>query len=132
MLAAPSNPLKSSNDAVNKGNKTYQLSFDGFDSPFHTPSLFGSIKYNDFHGQQNKYDAFYSNNKDDFRSVNYQQSSPESFFSVMADLESSGTRTPSPNNDNFGDDFFKADNTTPPFLYNHQPYQRKVILPSFI
>lgn len=127
MLAAPTNPTRTSKDALNRGNK-YQLSFDAFDSPFHTPSLFGSIKYN---GQQNKYDAFYSNKKDDFRGASYSSAPPESFFSAMIDLESSGTRTPSPNNDQFGDDFFKVDNP-PPFLYNHQPYQRKVILPSFL
>jgi hypothetical protein len=69
--------------------------FDTFDSPFYTPSLFvtnAPIKNSNDH---KKYDTFYNNNKEDY-SLFRQTSSPDSFLNIMADIESSGTRSPSP------------------------------------
>ncbi|KAI8647219.1 hypothetical protein BD408DRAFT_168918 [Parasitella parasitica] len=105
-----------------------KFSFDTFDSPFHTPSLFvtnAPMKNNDI------FNTFYSN-ADAFNHQNYQhqhqyanQFSPE-FYGIMADVESSGTRTPSPRNESLAsaarDDLFKME---PPFLY-HPQHQRKV------
>ncbi|KAG2215051.1 hypothetical protein INT46_008285 [Mucor plumbeus] len=109
-----------------------KFSFDTFNSPFHTPSLFvtnAPIKNNDV------FNTFYAN-ADVFNHHNYQNQSyhhhqyanqftPE-FYGIMADVESSGTRTPSPRNESLAiattrDDLFKME---PPFLY-HQQHQRK-------
>lgn len=142
MLAAPTTPPNKykivSSDT--KKNIYQPKSFDTFDSPFHTPSLFGTPNSNNnnvtaavkstttkgYDVSNNKYEQYYY--KDDYRLFHHQtipmqpqhSSSPESFFSVMADLESSGTRTPSPKNDycyDLREDAFKLES---PFLYNHQ------------
>ena len=112
-----------------------KFSFDTFDSPFHTPSLFvtnAPIKNNDV------FNTFYTNtdvlNHHSYQNQNYHQHqyasqfTPE-FCGTMADVESSGTRTPSPKNESLAiattrDDLFKME---PPFLY-HQQHQRKVNL----
>lgn len=123
-----------------------KFSFDTFDSPFHTPSLFvtnapmkNTDAFNTFytnadvfshHGQFNQHQGpQYAN-----------QFSPD-VYSIMADVESSGTRTPSPRVESLAttavatttttttatsntakDDPFKME---PPFLY-HPQHQRKV------
>ncbi|CEP15875.1 hypothetical protein [Parasitella parasitica] len=110
-----------------------KFSIDTFDSPFHTPSLFvtnAPMKNNDSFNN-----TFYSN-ADTFSHHKYQhqhqyanQFSPPEFYSIMADVESSGTRTPSPRNESLApvatsvtrDDLFKME---PPFLY-HPQHQRK-------
>lgn len=90
--------------------------FDSFDA---TSSLFSSNTLDPF----SKFDMFYNNQ-------GLSSSSPDSLFSIMADVESSGTRTPSPKNEVYTstclmrDDLYKTI-TDSPFLY-HQ-YQRKVI-----
>ncbi|KAL7329971.1 meiotic PUF protein 1 [Mucor circinelloides] len=119
-----------------------KFSFDTFDSPFHTPSLFvtnAPMKNTDtfstfytnadvfsHHGQFNQHQGpQYAN-----------QFSPD-VYSIMADVESSGTRTPSPRVESLAtaavattttatsntakDDPFKME---PPFLY-HPQHQRK-------
>ena len=96
MLAAPSNNNGNINHEQNENKQVY----DGFESVFYTPSLFGT-----------------SNTFPYLNGHHLHSSSPDSFFSVMADLESSGTRTPSPRNDHCYD--------TTPFLYNHQRKVKK-------
>lgn len=125
---------------------TPKFSFDTFDSPFHTPSLFvtnAPMKNTDV------FSTFYHPNADVFShqghfnqlpspqyAASNQFSSPE-YYSIMADVESSGTRTPSPRTESLAtvattaitnaarDDPFKME---PPFLYHH-PQQRKVTFP---
>lgn len=157
MLAAPTTPPNKykivSSDT--KKNIYQPKSFDTFDSPFHTPSLFSTTTSSSNSNNSNviaavksatttakgydlsnKYEQYYY--KDDYRLFHHQtipmqpqhSSSPESFFSVMADLESSGTRTPSPKNDYCYDssreDAFKLES---PFLYNQQ---RKVVYTNYL
>lgn len=119
-----------------------KFGFDTFNSPFHTPSLFvtnAPIKNTDV------FDTFYSNS-DVFNHHGHfnQQHSPQyanrfspEFYNIMADVESFGTRTPSPRTESLAtaaattataianaarDDPFKME---PPFLY-HPQQQRKV------
>lgn len=126
MLAAPTtlNITTSNAKAVTTAatEKKHQKSiFDTYDSPFYTPSLFvtnAPIKNNE---QFKKYDTFYNSNKDDYYLFR-QASSPGSFFNIMADIESSDTRSPSPKHDIvLGDDH---DQRSPLLLY-HQQQQRQ-------
>ncbi|GAA5814794.1 hypothetical protein MFLAVUS_008296, partial [Mucor flavus] len=107
MLAA-SATLKPSSDARNK----YQAAFDTFDSPFHTPSLFGKSNMFKKHEPHN-YDAFYSSNKDNFQLFNQPN---EPLHSIMPSWDSSDTH-PLKNDS----DMFNVEH--PPFLYHK--YQRK-------
>jgi hypothetical protein len=128
MLAAPTTPnistvnAKAAVTTAATGDKKHQKSiFDTFDSPFYSPSLFvtnAPIKNND---QFKKYDSFYNSNKDDY-CLFRQACSPESFFTIMADIESSGgTRSPSPKHDTL------LGSPPPPLLlYHQQQKQQKV------
>ncbi|KAL9553737.1 hypothetical protein MBANPS3_003133 [Mucor bainieri] len=118
-----------------------KFSFDTFDSPFHTPSLFvtnAPMKNTDvFSTLYTNSDVFsHHSHYSQHHSPQYaNQFSPE-FYSIMADVESSGTRTPSPRTESLAtatanttsasantarDDPFKME---PPFLY-HPQHQRK-------
>ncbi|GAN07477.1 hypothetical protein MAM1_0163d06974 [Mucor ambiguus] len=137
--ATTSKPVAAATDppSMTTASQTFsnKFGFDTFDSPFHTPSLFvtnAPMKNTDV------FNKFYTN-LDVFNHQSPQyanQLSPE-FYSIMADVESSGTRTPSPKTESLTTATAITTTTTastntardpfrmePPFLY-HPQHQRK-------
>lgn len=154
MLAAPSTTSSTATNTLNKYQSTTRGTFDSFDSPFYTPSVFNSNNAMMTSSSSILFNTTTTTKENDFTRSLYQHtsSSPESFFSVMADIESpAGTRTPSPKSDPYyyyygGGDSTKREDTSlttssssfifsgnstntppslppPPFLYNHQQQQ---------
>jgi hypothetical protein len=126
MLAASET---TSQHTITDSKRHQRSSYDTFDSPFRSPSLFGNKPTNNEVLHQFKFDGFAI--REEIERYSYQPSPPESFLSMMVDLESSGTL--SPKEDCYKEDAYKLYNHHKVYLFNfiYIGYLFVIIKPTF-